>query len=161
MIWRRFLLLMSLCADSGRLPCIRNDGPFGPRIWTLMAVCQWQWWHTTLYVWFIVHLLLFLCVQKNITFIYVLMLSLLDYDRKGDMIRVSLATVSICNGPLYIREYSSHQAPGHSLAEEGYERARNSGLLKCVMTFRGQIWWLTPKETDLWHPATQWCARPI
>ena len=89
-----------------------------------------------------------LCVQKNITFIYVLMLSLLDYDRKGDMIRVSLATVSICNGPLYIREYSSHQAPGHSLAEEGYERARNSGLLKCVMTFRGQIWWLTPKETD-------------
>ena len=43
-----------------------------------------------------------LCVQKNITFIYVLMLSLLDYDRKGDMIRVSLATVSICNGPLYI-----------------------------------------------------------
>ena len=56
-----------------------------------------------------------LCVQKNITFIYVLMLSLLDYDRKGDMIRVSLATVSICNGPLYIREYSSHQAPGHSL----------------------------------------------
>ena len=43
-----------------------------------------------------------LCVQKNITFIYVLMLSLLDYDRKGDMIRVSLATVSICNGPLYL-----------------------------------------------------------
>ena len=89
-----------------------------------------------------------LCVQKNITFIYVLMLSLLDYDRKGDMIRVSLATVSICNGPLYIREYSSHQAPVHSLAEEGYERARNSGLLKCVMIFRGRIWWLTPKETD-------------
>ena len=43
-----------------------------------------------------------LCVQMKTTFIYVLMLSLLDYDRKGDMIRVSLATVSICNGPLFI-----------------------------------------------------------
>ena len=98
---------------------------------------------------FISALLLDHCTcAKEQHFSFVLILYLLIRDREDKVIRVSLATVSICNGPLYTQEYSSHQAPGHSLAEEGYERARNPGLSKCVMTFRGRIWWLTPKKTD-------------
>ena len=141
MIWRRSLLWMSLCTDCDRLSYLRMMAPFGPIIWC-MPWCIW--WHLALYIWYIGHSLLYLCVQKNITFMFVSMHSLFDYDRKDDMIRDSLVTSSISNGPLFIWEYSSHQAPGHSLADEGYERARNTGLLKCVMTFRGRIWWLTP-----------------
>ena len=102
MIWRRSLLWMSLCTDCDRLSYLRTMAPFGPIIWC-MPWCIW--WHLALYIWYIGHSLLYLCVQKNITFMFVSMHSLFDYDRKDDMIRDSLVTSSISNGPLYMRVF--------------------------------------------------------
>ena len=120
------------------------------------------WWHTALYLWFIGHYCYFsLCVQKIITFTFVSMLSLSDYDRKEDMIRVSLATISICNGPLFIWEFHSIKLQVIQMLIEGYERIRNSGLLMSVLELWGRLWWLTPEGLDLWRPANHRWYQPI
>ena len=84
MIWRRVLLLMTLCTDSERLSCIRNGGPFGPRMWTMMLVCQWQYdsvSRITYDSWGITIISLYVC-KRTTLFSFVSMLYLLIYDRK-------------------------------------------------------------------------------
>jgi len=75
-------------------------------------------------------LLLFIVrVQKNNTFSFVSIDSLLVYDRKDDMIRASLATTFVCNGPLLLREFHPIKLQVIHMLIEGYERARNPGTL--------------------------------
>ena len=63
------------------------------------------WWHTAYYVWFLGHYYFIVHVQKNNTFSFVSINSLLVYDRKDDMIRASLATTFVCNGPLLYESF--------------------------------------------------------
>ena len=81
-------------------------------------------------------LLLFIVrVQKNNTFSFVSINSLLVYDRKDDMIRASLATTFVCNGPLLLWEFHPIKLQVIHMLIEGYERARNPGTLIAWLNF--------------------------